>query len=163
MNKICTTIATEDLNQLRYQIEKSFCLGIRLRRNWFDFLKLSDMAGALKVVEEIKSSAIFTLRSPDQEGKFKGSCSDRVMWLKKLSALNPMLLDIELETIKGNDDLADYLEEQKTRLLVSWHNFEETPENTELANILTEMRIYSNHIKVVTTAKTNQDSLRILD
>jgi len=163
MNKICTTIATEDLDKLKYQIDKAFAWGSDYVEIRFDFLKLSDMSHALKIVEEFKTNAIFTIRSPEQEGKFKGSHSDRITWLKKISAIEPMLLDIELKTIKENDDLADYLEDQKTPLLVSWHNFEETPENTELTEMITEMRIYSNNIKVVTTAKTGQDALRILD
>ena len=63
-----------------------------------------------------------------------------------------MLLDVELDTIKENDELADFLE--KTPILVSWHDFQQTPPSDELAHILSEMRIYSHYVKVVTTAKS---------
>ena len=91
MNKICTTIATEDLDKLKYQIDKAFAWGSDYVEIRFDFLNVSDMSHALKIVEEIKTNAIFTIRSPEQEGKFKGSHSDRITWLKKLSAIGPML------------------------------------------------------------------------
>jgi 3-dehydroquinate dehydratase I len=72
-----------------------------------------------------------------------------------------MLLDVELDTIKENDELADFLE--KTPILVSWHDFQQTPPSDELEDILSEMRIYSNYVKVVTTAKSVEDSLRLLE
>jgi 3-dehydroquinate dehydratase-1 len=74
-----------------------------------------------------------------------------------------MLLDVELNTLKKNDELADLLEKQKTRLLVSWHDFEKTPPKDTIADLLSEMRTYSNYVKVVTTAKSVDDALRLLE
>jgi 3-dehydroquinate dehydratase-1 len=74
-----------------------------------------------------------------------------------------MLLDVEFKTIKDNTDFADYLEKQKISILVSWHDFEKTPPDNELSDLLEKMRMYSNYIKIVTTAKNTQDALRLLD
>ncbi|HJS81709.1 MAG TPA: type I 3-dehydroquinate dehydratase, partial [Nitrososphaera sp.] len=71
--------------------------------------------------------------------------------------------DIELETLRENDDLADFLETQRSPVLVSWHDFNSTPSSDELANILAEMRVYSNYVKIVTTARHTDDALRLLD
>ncbi|HUG96446.1 MAG TPA: type I 3-dehydroquinate dehydratase, partial [Nitrososphaera sp.] len=62
-----------------------------------------------------------------------------------------------------NDVLADFLESQKTPVLVSWHDFEETPPSDKIADLLSEMRVYSNYVKIVTTAKSVDDSLRLLE
>jgi 3-dehydroquinate dehydratase I len=74
-----------------------------------------------------------------------------------------MLLDVELYTIKRNNSLADYLKENNTSLLISWHDFEKTPSNAQLTKVLYEMRKYSQNAKIVTTAQKTQDSLRLLE
>lgn len=121
------------------------------------------MEQTLKIAENVREKAIFTLRTSTEGGKFKGDNNDRMMWLEKLSIAKPMLVDIEYNTIKDNDDLANYLKKQKIPTLVSWHDFEKTPPKAQLTDMLKKMRIYSNHIKIVTTAINIIDALRILD
>jgi 3-dehydroquinate dehydratase-1 len=160
--KICVSIATTgDVSLLKEQADRAFSLGADFAEIRFDFVSSNRMQAAIDAVTGIRSKAVFTLRSKDQGGKFAGSEQERIEWLKKLAEQKPMLLDVELDTIKENDELADFLE--KTPILVSWHNFQQTPPNDELADILSEMRIYSNYVKVVTTAKSVEDSLRLLE
>lgn len=160
--KICVSIAaTGDVSLLKEQADRAFSLGADFAEIRFDFVSPNRMQAAMDAVRGIRSKAVFTLRSKDQGGKFAGSEQERIEWLKKLAEQKPMLLDVELDTIKENDELADFLE--KTPILVSWHNFQQTPPSDELADILSEMRIYSNYVKVVTTAKSVEDSLRLLE
>jgi len=74
-----------------------------------------------------------------------------------------MLLDVELQTLLDDDELVDFFTEQKTRILVSWHDFEKTPANNELVDVLGQMRIYSNYVKVVTAARNVHDCIRLLE
>jgi 3-dehydroquinate dehydratase I len=160
--KICVSIATTgDVSLLKEQADRAFSLGADFAEIRFDFVSPNRMQAAIDAVRGIRSKAVFTLRSKDQGGKFTGSEQERIAWLKKLAEQKPMLLDVELDTIKENDELADFLE--KTPILVSWHDFQQTPPSDELADILSEMRIYSNYVKVVTTAKSVEDSLRLLE
>ena len=160
--KICVSIAaTGDVSLLKEQADRAFSLGADFAEIRFDFVSPNRMQAAIDAVRGIRSKAVFTLRSKDQGGKFAGSEQERIEWLKKLAEQKPMLLDVELDTIKENDELADFLE--KTPILVSWHDFQQTPPSDELADILSEMRIYSNYVKVVTTAKSVEDSLRLLE
>lgn len=160
--KICVSIATTgDISLLKEQADRAFSLGADFAEIRFDFVSSNRMQAAIDAVKGIRSKAVFTLRSKDQGGKFAGSEQERIEWLKKLAQQKPMLLDVELDTIKENDELADFLE--KTPILVSWHDFQQTPPSDELAHILSEMRIYSNYVKVVTTAKSVEDSLRLLE
>jgi 3-dehydroquinate dehydratase I len=160
---ICVSIAAENPENLREKINKAFSYGANYIEIRFDFLNLSDMEQTLKIAENVRAKAIFTLRTSTEGGKFKGDNNDRMMWLEKLSIAKPMLVDIEYNTIKDNDDLANYLKKQKIPTLVSWHDFEKTPPKAQLTDMLKKMRIYSNHIKIVTTAINIIDALRILD
>jgi 3-dehydroquinate dehydratase-1 len=158
---ICVSIAAQDAQQLKQQAEQAFELGADFVEIRFDFLKTADLQAAVDAAKPFKGKAVFTLRSKAQGGKFAGSEQDRITWLKRLADQKPMLLDVELDTMQENDELADFLE--KTPILISWHDFQSTPPSDELADVLSEMRIYSNYVKVVTTAKSTEDSLRLLD
>ena len=160
---ICVSIAAENPESLRKKIDKAFLYGASYVEIRFDFLKLSHMEHALKIAEKDRQRAVFTLRSSTEGGKFKGDIKDRMMWLEKLSMAVPMLVDIEYSTIKGNADLVNYLKMQKIPILVSWHDFEKTSSIDELTDMLKEMRLYSNYVKIVTTALNIVDALRILD
>jgi 3-dehydroquinate dehydratase I len=142
---------------------RAFSYGADFVEIRFDYLMLADMEESLKIVESIRKRAVFTLRSVQQNGKFIGKNEDRIFWLKQLALSQPMMLDIELHALRDNDELVDFFAEQKTRMLVSWHDFEKTPTRNELADLLGEMRIYSNYVKLVTTARNVEDCIRVLD
>jgi 3-dehydroquinate dehydratase-1 len=160
---ICASIPAENPESLRDKINRAFSSGANYVEIRFDFLDLSDMEEALKIAENIREKAIFTLRTSAEGGKFKANINDRIEWLKKLAMAKPMLLDIEYSTIQSNDDLANYCKTQKIPVLLSWHDFEKTPPKDQLRCMLEKMRVYSNHIKMVTTAINIVDALRILD
>jgi 3-dehydroquinate dehydratase-1 len=161
--RICVSIAPVDIQSISTQAEQAFGLGADFIEIRFDFLKPEQLQSAIDSSKDLKNKAVFTLRSKDQGGKFAGSEPDRVKWLRKLAEQKPMLLDVELHTLQEHDELADFFESQKTPVLVSWHDFEKTPPNDDLADLLSEMRVYSNYVKVVTTAKSVDDSLRLLE
>jgi 3-dehydroquinate dehydratase-1 len=142
---------------------RAFSYGADFVEIRFDFLMTSDIPESLKIVESIRNRAVFTLRSGQQNGNFVGKNEDRIFWLKQLALSQPMLLDIELHTLRDNDELVDFFTEQKTRMLVSWHDFEKTPSRNELIDLLGEMRIYSNYVKLVTTARNVDDCILVLD
>jgi 3-dehydroquinate dehydratase-1 len=157
------SIAPEDAQSIPKQADRAFELGADYVEIRFDLLKPEQLQAAIDAARNIKGRAVFTLRSKDQGGKFAGSEQQRVQWLRRLAEQKPMLLDVELHALQENDELADFLERQKAPVLVSWHDFHQTPPNDELAYVLSEMRIYSNYVKVVTTARDVEDSLRLLE
>ena len=161
--KICASIAAESPHSMKEMALDAFSRGADFVELRYDFLRPDDLVAAISYATEFKANAVFTLRSTAQGGKFAGSEHERLAWLRKMAEQMPMLLDIELQTLKENDDLADFLETQRTPVLVSWHDFKSTPSSDELADILAEMRVYSNYVKIVTTAKQTDDALRLLD
>jgi 3-dehydroquinate dehydratase I len=163
LSKICVSIAARNVEQLKMQINRAFSFGADYVEIRFDFLNLSDLEEALSIANAVNKKAVYTLRSPEQGGQFKGNTFERITWLEKLSSSKPMLLDVELYTIKCNNNLADYLKENNTSVLISWHDFEKTPSNAQLTNLLYEMRKYSQNVKVVTTAQKTEDSLGLLE
>jgi 3-dehydroquinate dehydratase-1 len=163
VSRICVSIAPIDAMAIRTRANRAIALGADFVEIRFDALQAEDLPQALEAAEAIKDRAIFTFRSSSQGGRFSISERDRIDWLLKLSDLKPLLLDVELDTLKDNDELVDSLEKQNARVLVSWHDFRGTPSRNKIADLLSDMRTYSSYVKVVTTARVIDDALRLLE
>ncbi len=160
--KICASIAAETAQLMKDEADKAFSWGADFVEIRFDYLRPEMLTEAIRIARNLKARAVYTLRSKEQGGRFGGSEHERIQWLMKIAEEGPMLADIELDSLKNNDDLADFIENLKTPILVSWHDFNRTPPSDEIADILSEMRVYSNYVKIVTMAHSIEDSLRLL-
>ena len=161
--RICVSIAPEGAQAMIKEARRAFELGADYIEVRFDFLNPDLLPEAVQAARGIKERAIFTLRPRSEGGMFASTEANRLHWLYRLAEQEPMLLDVELETLKKNDEFADFLENRKNPLLVSWHDFKKTPPTDSIADILSEMRTYSNYVKIVTMAHSIEDSLRLLE
>ena len=159
--KVCVTIAasspTKVSSELRGALAKSEYAELRL-----DFLKPNQIPFCLTLVRKYLKKCICTLRPTAEGGKFSGSEKERISILKLISEFEPYLIDVEYNTLMKNKELVKYLKSRKTRMLVSWHDFTKTPNEYTLRSMFKKMSKYSNNIKIVTTAKTIDDTIRIL-
>jgi 3-dehydroquinate dehydratase I len=161
--RICVSIGPEDAKSIEKEADRAFQLGADYVEIRFDFLRQDFLPAALDAATSIKDRTVYTLRPKSEGGMFTGSEENRLLWLYRLIEQEPMLIDVEFDTLKKNEELADLLEGKKSPLLVSWHDFEKTPPSDYIADLLSEMRIYSNYVKIVTTAQSIEDSLRLLE
>ena len=159
--KTCVTIAENSSYKIKQNLKdtlkKSDYVEIR-----FDFLKTNEIPKTLETIKNDLKRVVCTLRPKSEGGKFEGSEKERISILKLIAEYNPFLLDVEFNTIKENKELANYLKSTKTKLLISWHDFKKTPKFSELKNIMSNMTKFSHNVKIVTTAKSVDDSTRTL-
>jgi len=159
--KTCVSVAEKTpkmLNQaLRRALKKSEYAELRL-----DFLKPIQVPDALDLAKSSLKRCVCTLRPKSEGGVFSGTEKERISILKLIAQYGPYLMDVELSTMSENRDLARYIKATKTQVLVSWHDFKKTPKEAELAKKFTEMKKFSRHVKMVTTAKNPDDASRIL-
>lgn len=159
--RICVSIGAKTIKELSSSINKALDISDFLEIR-FDFLDQSEIPSSMKIIESIKSRSIFTLRSREQQGNFKGNEFERLKLLKMLYDANPMLLDVEYDTIIADNSLNNYLKD-KSNVLISWHNFSSTPSDEFLEKKIYDMKKFSNNIKLVTMATNVTDSLRVLN
>ncbi len=159
--RICVSIGAKTIKELSSSINKALDISDFLEIR-FDFLDQSEIPSSMKIIESIKSRSIFTLRSREQQGNFKGNEFERLKLLKMLYDANPMLLDVEYDTMIANNSLNNYLKD-KSNVLISWHNFSSTPSDEFLEKKIYDMKKFSNNIKLVTMATNVTDSLRVLN
>ena len=159
--KTCVSIAEKNPKKIKHILKialgKSEYAEVRL-----DFLKPSDIPNVLESIKNRLPKCVCTLRPKNEGGKFSGSEKERKSILKLISEYNPFLLDVEFNTLKKDQKLRQYLKKSKTVILVSWHDFKKTPNIKKLNSTLKEMRKFSNHVKIVTVAKSINDTSNIL-
>lgn len=159
--KTCITIAENSAEKIKQNlkdaVKKSDYVEVR-----FDFLKISEIPKTLEIIKKELNNVVCTLRPKSEGGQFEGNEKERIAILKLIAEYNPFLLDVEFNTIKRDKELAKYLKSTKTKLLISWHDFKKTPKFLELKNMMNQMSKFSNNVKIVTTAKSTEDSTRIL-
>jgi 3-dehydroquinate dehydratase-1 len=160
--KTCVSIAEktpQKLKQvLKIALKKSDYVEVR-----FDFLKIEQIPDALEVIKKDLNKIVCTLRPKTEGGKFSVNEKERIAIIKLIAEYNPFLLDIEFNTLKKNSLLVKYLKSTKTKLLVSWHDFKKTPNSTELKKKMNQMSKFSSNVKIVSTAKSTDDSTRMLE
>ncbi len=128
-----------------------------------DFLNPSHVPTCLNLVKPYLRRCVCTLRPKSEGGKFSGSEQERISILKLIAEYNPYLLDVEYNALRKNKGLFQYLKKARTNILVSWHDFTKTPSEQTLRSMAKKMSKFSKNVKIVTTAKTIGDTLRVLN
>jgi len=160
--KTCVSIAETTPEKtkkvLKIALSKSDFVEVR-----FDFLKIEQIPQTLEIIKKHLNRVVCTLRPKTEGGKFSGNEKERKAILKLIAEYNPFLLDVEFNTLKKDSDLSKYLKSTKTKLLVSWHDFKKTPNSVQLNKKIKEMSKFSSNVKIVSTAKSTNDSTRMLE
>ena len=160
--KTCVSIAektpTKIKQVLKIALKKSDYVEVRL-----DFLKIEQIPEALEIIKNDLNKIVCTLRPKTEGGKFPGNEKERIAIIKLIAEYSPFLLDVEYNTLKNDTALVKYLKSTKTKLLVSWHDFKKTPSTAELKKKLSQMSKFSSNVKIVSTAKSTNDSTRMLE
>jgi len=159
--KTCVTIAEKTPKKfnliLKKALKKSDYAELR-----FDFLKPIQVPEALELVKKKLDRCVCTLRPSSEGGKFQGDEKERISILKLIAEYHPFLLDVEFSTLRKNKSLHNYVKRTKTDILVSWHDFKKTPSVSALKKMKKQMSRFSKFVKIVTNAKTINDSSNVL-
>ncbi|MEW6381690.1 MAG: shikimate dehydrogenase [bacterium] len=149
---ITTGVALQDIQQAE---EVADILELRV-----DYLADPDLA---KILTARKKPLIVTCRKTDEGGKFPGTEAERIQLLEEAVRLGADYIDVEWSC--GPEVLQRFKEltrGTRTRIISSWHNFQETPQN--LGGLYTSMRSAgADIVKIVTQANSINDNLKIFD
>ena len=160
--KTCVSVVEETPNKIKQVLKTALTTSdfVEVR---FDFLKAEQVPETIEIIKKNLNRTVCTLRPKTEGGKFTGSEKERIAILKLIAEYTPYLLDIEFNTLRKNPLLVKYLKDTHTKLLVSWHDFKKTPSTAELKNKMNQMSKFSSNLKIVSTAKSTDDSTRILE
>jgi 3-dehydroquinate dehydratase/shikimate dehydrogenase len=104
-------------------------------------------------------AVLATCRRHQNHGRFNGSIEDEIRILEASLEAGAHAVDVEIETAELSAERLQTLR-QDSKLIISYHNFEGTPNLDQVLNRMT--RIPADAYKIVTTARKPSDCARIL-
>ncbi|WP_394353013.1 3-dehydroquinate dehydratase [Thermococcus sp. GR4] len=115
----------------------------------------------LEELEPFAPNLIFTFRSYEEGGRREASDEERLRVYKRVLELYPAYVDVGL-----NSGIAERVvkeaREKRVGVVLSYHNFEETPDFWELLGVVKAMEALEPDVmKIVTMARSLGDNLRI--
>ncbi len=116
------------------------------------------------IEEFTKYPCIITVRADWEGGFWKGNNEERLNLIKKAIECNAKFVDIELREEK-NKEMVKFRDEvgSKTKIIISYHDFEKTPSKEELVNIVEKALSIGDIAKFATMANNKDDVLNILE
>ena len=123
-----------------------------------DALENPDITEIKEVIEEINFPMIATNRISTEGGSFKGSEEERIDILYKCCDLVEYV-DIELQS---DDEYINMIHDTGVKTIVSYHDFEKTPEIDEITYIVNKERELGDIAKVAFMPNDLDDTLKIL-
>ncbi|MEW5975863.1 MAG: shikimate dehydrogenase [Acidobacteriota bacterium] len=163
-NWLCGSIREAEPAQVTAAIRKAGelvnCLEIRL-----DYLDPKSLSSEVLCgwVAESRVPLIFTFRKRENGGEFSGSTNLQLELWDRMADARPAFVDLEIETVEAglHGDLSR-LRRPSTQIIVSYHNFQETPENLE--GIYRRLvSVQPDVVKLAAQAHRFSDNKRMLD
>jgi len=159
--KICVSVPPETVAEALHLIEKA-------EKQHADFIEVR--LDSLKKHNELADIAhcsniplIATNRSKECKGKFLGSETERKKILLDAARNGFEYVDVELSTPKLKDIIGE-LSGMNVKSIVSFHDFDKTPNSSQLNKILEkEVASGADVCKIITTAQLVEDNLTVLD
>jgi 3-dehydroquinate dehydratase type I len=158
--QICAPIAAENASEALRLIRKAETRGadlIELRLDYFN-----DLNGISQIVESTSLPIIATDRQYEQGGHRPQNEDQRVQVLLDIAGQGFRYVDVELTTA-GLNSVIHELKKTGAELIVSFHDFKQTPSTAELEKIVgSQMKMGADICKLITTANSIDDSLSCL-
>jgi 3-dehydroquinate dehydratase I len=148
---ICASICEKDLEKCLVSINRVDMAEIRI-----DLAEFSNEE--IKTVFSVRKKLIATCRP----GKIKDA--ERVEMLKIAIESGASYVDIEYEaTAEYKNDLIDFAHKYQCDVIISYHNYDKTPELEELEHIVHECYAMGADLaKIATHVNVNRDNSKIL-
>ncbi|AVB76823.1 type I 3-dehydroquinate dehydratase [Methanococcus maripaludis] len=157
---ICIPVIDEDVSDAINSAKEALKYGdiVEFRIDLLNDVNFED------IEEFSKIPSIITIRAEWEGGAWKKSNDERIELLKHAIKNNVKFVDIELKEEK-NLELVKYRNEigSTTKIIVSYHDFEKTPEIDELIDVVEKELKIGDIAKFATFAHSKEDTLKILN
>lgn len=133
--------------------KQEFLLNLQKIQEVSDFVELRvDSMGHVteedifEIQSQVQKKAIFTCRKAEEDGSYKGTEEMRLRLLQKAIGVFDYV-DIELSTMQEHL----FVRNDRTKIIVSYHNFIETPRYWDMQKVIYDMNQYKPDILKIAT------------
>ena len=158
--RICVSIGRENVNDA-ISVAQSVTAQADVIEIRLDCLSVP---AVFPFMESVDTPLLFTNRPQWEGGQFTGVEEERLAPLFEAVAGSAAYVDLELlAPAESQQRMRSALQDSSTQLILSWHNFTDTPSREELVGRMAMMQDNGADIgKIITTAHDHDDVLRIL-
>ena len=158
MKKICVTVMVERPDQVLETMKRASDMGANLLEWRLDVTREPEVES---VLHQAPLPVIATVRPSEHGGHFDGTREEQLQLLLRAAAGGSSYVDWEF---RPQEDLPDELAAMRKKVILSYHNFHETPPKNTLESLFEEMAaIKAGIVKVVTLARKMEDNLSLLN
>lgn len=137
---------------------------VEIRLDLLEKISLEKASRLFKDIKEhLKLPIILTIRKKSEGGSFKGTDASR---LKFFSVFTPLsdYIDIEISSVKSLKGIIYLSKTKKKKLILSYHNFINTPSFSQIDSIIKQASASKPFItKIACFCNTTADFIRLLD
>ena len=156
-NRYCLPIIENSRSAVTAALQENLSV-YRYAEIWLDYIEDLDRGFASSLVGQYPHRLIFVFRRKNL-ATIELPESKRFEILKTLSR-KPTLVDFDITS--QADDITN-LSKFSLKTILSYHNYRQTPSDTELRSIIERMSIWGAHItKIATFCAIQRDALRLL-
>ena len=159
--KLCVSIPPKTIEEAFVLIKKAEAQQADLIEVRLDWLEKHDHVA--EIPNHSKTPLIATIKSTKNHGYFSGTETERQKISINAAKSGFQYVDVDLRT-PNQIQLINKIKQAGTKVIVSFHDFEQTPSILELDKILRdEIALGSDVCKIITTAKKIEDNLITLN
>ena len=159
--RVCVSVPPRTVDEAFELIRKAEAQHADLIEVRLDYLTAHDRIAQIPSCS--KTPLIATNKSVEQHGKFLGNETERQKILVDAAKNGFTYVDVDLVT-SNKAELISSLHEAGAKVIVSFHDFEQTPPMAELGKVLDEeVALGADVCKIITTARTVKDNLTALN
>jgi 3-dehydroquinate dehydratase type I len=158
--QVCVSISAPDVHELSGKIQHAERLSANLVEVRLD--RLRSHQGLSKIARAAGTPLIATNRPLSEQGSYAGREKDRLGILREAAEEGFDYVDLE-DTTASLAKITNALHQKGVKIILSHHDHFRTPNPSGLARVLSQLQKHEPDVcKVVTTAKSSEDSLSIL-
>jgi 3-dehydroquinate dehydratase-1 len=159
--RVCVALPPKTVEEADSLIKQAEAQNADLIEVRLDSLKNHDRIADIPACS--KTPLIATNKSTEQHGNFSGSETERQKILLDAARNGFTYVDVDLGT-PNQTELIRKLREAGAKVIVSFHDFEQTPQISKLSKVLDEeVALGAEVCKIITTARSVEDNSIPLD
>ena len=159
--RVCVSVPPKTIDEAIKLIQKADAHKPDFIEVRLDYLTTNENISEIPLFS--KTPLIATNKSTEQNGIFSGTETERQKILIDAARNGFTYVDVDLGT-PNQTELISKLHEAGAKVIVSFHDFEQTPSLSKLDMVLDEeVALGADVCKIITTARTVKDNLIVLD
>ncbi|MCG6916975.1 MAG: type I 3-dehydroquinate dehydratase, partial [Deltaproteobacteria bacterium] len=158
MTRICVSVMVEEADRVLEMMNRARDEGADLLEWRLDVTRQPEVE---TVLPQSPLPVIATVRTVEQGGNFSGTSQEQLRLLIRAATSGSSYVDWEF---RPGEPLPEELSGIRERVILSYHDFAQTPPDRELESLFDQMAaLNTGVIKVVTLAKGMEDNISLLN